>query len=80
MNTDTDRIEALEALVHRIIPKDTLASSDLYISGRWGERSFMLCLRNEHLGDNEKVLFASSLRELVDKLIDYERYTTASIG
>ena len=74
MNTDTDRIEALESLVHRTTNRETPESSDLYVSGRWGENeSFMLCLRDESRGSNEKVLFASSLRQLIDQLIDYKR-------
>ena len=74
MNTDTDRIEALEALVNRVTYEQEKVSSELYICGRWKDhKSFMLCLRNEFIGNNEKVLFANSLRQIADKLIEYNQ-------
>ncbi len=74
MNTDTDRIDALESIVHRTTNRKDLAASELYICGRWGDdKPFMLCLRDESRGGNEKILFATSLREIADKLIEYNQ-------
>lgn len=77
MNTDTARIEALEALIHRtelVNGKEIKVSSDIFISGRWGkDESFMLCLRKLSINNFEKVFFANSLREIADKLIEYNQ-------
>ena len=84
IKTDTDRIEALEALIYRtniVNGKEIKLSSDIYICGRGGKHEqFMLCLRTPAIGSNERVILASSMRELIDQLIDYERSTPASLG
>jgi hypothetical protein len=77
MNTDTDRIEALEALIHRtelVNGKEVKVSSDMFISGGWGEcEHFMLYLRKCSISGIEKALSANSLRQLADKLIEYNQ-------
>ena len=77
MNTDTDRIDALEALLDRtdlVNGKEVKVTSDIFMSGRWKyDESFMLCLRKLSINNYEKVFFASSLRQIADKLIEYNQ-------
>ena len=77
MNTDTDHINAFEALLDRtaiVNGKEFKVTSDMFISGQWkDDESFMLCLRELGINNFEKVFFANSLRQMADKLIEYNQ-------
>ena len=78
--TDTDRIDALEALLHRTRtiptakgPLTVHEASELLLNPGWTQAPVTLLLRTKAPGSCCKEAFAGkSIREVLDCLIDYQ--------